>query len=84
MVIFFDYRSVRAYQLDPRTQNPMECPVSAKKPNMGLVQLKFDKAKFDEIQRILYKKSQPATQADVAELTERAGNSTVPSANKLG
>jgi hypothetical protein len=50
---YFDYRSVRARQLNPAVQNPLECPISSKKPNIGLSQLVFDKARFDLIQEVL-------------------------------
>lgn len=46
----FDYRSVIAYQLDPNTSKPLECPISCKKPNNGLLILSFDMEKFRYIQ----------------------------------
>lgn len=49
----FDFRSLRAYQLNPTTARPLECPISTTKPNRGLAQIKFDKAQFDRIQSII-------------------------------
>jgi|GEM_PF-3442827 len=51
---YFDFRSLRAYQLNPNTQHPCECPISSKKPNVGLTDLQFDKARFDAIQASIH------------------------------
>lgn len=47
---YLDFRSIRAYQLNPATTDPSECPISLKKPNRGLTLMKFDKAQFDSTQ----------------------------------
>ncbi len=49
---YFDYRSIRAHQLQSSSQ-PLICPISKRKENKGLSQLEFDKSRFDFIQRCL-------------------------------
>jgi hypothetical protein len=50
---YFDYRSIRGYQLNSEIQNPLECPISTVKPNFALAQIRFDKVEFDRIQGII-------------------------------
>lgn len=47
---YFDYRSVRAFQLNPKNVNLNSCPLNRKKPNNGLQSIQFDKGMFDFIQ----------------------------------
>lgn len=47
----FDYRSIRAYQLNPNTASPLTCPISGA-PN-ALLETQFDVGTFNEIQGII-------------------------------
>lgn len=46
---YFDYRSVRAFQLKNRSIST-SCPLNRKQPNRGFMIIKFDKGMFDFIQ----------------------------------
>lgn len=54
----FDYRSVVAYQLNVHPNRPHECPIASKKPNLGWLTIRFNKGKFDYIQRIIHQMNQ--------------------------
>ncbi|MFZ0565707.1 MAG: hypothetical protein WAM28_05945, partial [Chlamydiales bacterium] len=54
---YFDYRSVVGYQQQNKT-NPLECPLSHKKGNIGLARIQFDKSKFDAIMRRIHEINQ--------------------------